>query len=119
MIVPELLGHLGLCPLSPRVCPRHTATAEKTELEAPSWPGIICTLDFSSLPSPPGPLTVFGESYKHSVSLCRYTVYKSQGVLPQELKLNKIICYEVFHVDTLHGPSLHLVSKGLQEREAG
>lgn len=91
MIVPELLGYLGLCPLSPRVCPRHIATAEKTELEAPCWPGIICTLDFSSLPSPPGPLTVDPVSHTNVLSHFVDTQSANHRVfLPHVLKLNKI-----------------------------
>lgn len=32
-------------------------TDEKTDLEAPSWPGITCVSDFSNFFFPPGPST--------------------------------------------------------------
>lgn len=68
MIVPELLGHLGLCALSPKVSAPDIATAEKTE--APFRPGIICTLDFSSFLFPLGPLTV--DSVSHTSILSHF-----------------------------------------------
>lgn len=107
-----------LCPLlSPRSqCPRHTATGGKTELEAPAWPGITCTPDFSNFLFPPGPATADSMSHTdtRSLSLCGYPVYKSQGVLPPVLKLiNEIfIMMSPCRLSPCHLPSLAMWVKG-------